>query len=260
MRVTDGDKIAKFILYFRPFGNMRRMNLANIKFLIFIAFASGVLTGCINTEGTLKIKGKVLDESTKTGIPWKNIIVQGLVNNNNKSELVEAGQFSTDSSGCFTYSLRKIKGAYNYNFCFIGNSDYPVTINKVTLTGLKSNAKYLFFSLSKLADLTIKINRKSRTPVRDTLRLIWESNGVYGLSLYPYKIYNYGRTDNSFGLTSARDLMWIGGFVNSTLHTKVFADKRTKLSWELFRNGKRQEFTDTITCKRDLTNIVKFTY
>jgi hypothetical protein len=239
---------------------MRKTSLFYIRFLIFIAYASGVLAGCVNTEGTLKIKGKVLDESTKTGVPWKNIIVQGIVNSNNKSEPIEAGQFSTDSSGCFTYSFRKIKGAYNYNFCFIGNSDYPVTINKITLFSLQRNAKYLFFSLSKLADLTIKINRKSKTPVCDTLRLIWESNGIYGLSLYPYKINNYGRTNNSIGLTSDRDLMWIGGNVNSTINTKVFADKKTELSWELYRNGKKEEFTDTITCKRDFANIVYFTY
>ena len=239
---------------------MRKTNLVSIKFFIFIAFASGVHIGCVNTEGTLKIKGKVLDESTKTGIPWKNIIVQGLVNSNNILEPIEAGQFSTDSSGCFTYSLRKIKDAYDYNFCFIGNSEYSVTINKMTLFDLKRNAKYLFFPLSKLVDLTIKINRKSRTPVCDTFRLIWESNGVYGLSLYPYKIYNYGRTNNSFGLTSGRDLMWIGGNVNSTINTKVFADKRTELSWELYRNGKKKEFIDTITCKRDFANIVHFTY
>jgi hypothetical protein len=219
-----------------------------------------VLIGCVNTEGTLKMKGKVLDESTKTGIPWKDIIVQGVVMGNDKLETVAAGQFSTDSSGCFTYSLTKIKDAFDYNFCFIGNSEYPVTINKMTLAGLERNAKYLIFSLSKLVDLTIKINRKSRTPVCDTLRLIWESDGVYGLSLYPYTINNYGRTNNSFGLASDRDLMWIGGNVNSTINTKVFADKRTELSWELYRNGKRKEFTDTITCKRDFANIVYFTY
>jgi len=137
---------------------MRKTNLVNIKFFISIAFASGVLTGCVNTEGILKI------------------------------------------------------------------------------------------------------NRKSKKPVNDTLRLIWESNGVYGLSLYPYKIENYGGTNNSYGLTSDRDLMWIGGNVNSTINTKVFADKRTELNWELYRNGKRMEFTDTITCKRDFANIVYFTY
>jgi hypothetical protein len=245
---------------FKPFVNMGKIDSVIIKLYIFIAFAVVALTGCINTEGTLKIRGKILDEGTKTGIPCKNIIVQGLVNSNNKLEPIEAGQFSTDSSGCFTYSLRKIKGAYNYNFCFIGDSEYRVTINKMTLMGLERNAKYLSFFLSKLVDLTIKINRKSRTPVCDTLRLIWESDGVYGLSLYPYKINNYGRTNNSFGLTSGRDLMWIGGNVNTTINTKVFAGKRTELNWELYRNGMKKEFTDTITCKRDFANIVYFTY
>jgi len=219
-----------------------------------------VLLRCVNTEGTLKIKGKVLEESTKTGIQWKNIIVQGIIINNNKLEPVEAGQFSTDSSGCFTYSLRKIKGAFDYNFCFIGNSEFPVTIHKMTLLELENNAKFLFFSLNKLVDLTIKLNRKSKTLVCDTLHLYWESNGVYGGSLYPIKIYNYERTNNSFGLTSAIDPIWIGGKVNSTINTKVFADKMTKLCWELYRNGKRKEFTDTITCKRDIVNIVYFSY
>jgi hypothetical protein len=239
---------------------MRKTNSFNIKFLILIAFASGVLSGCRNTEGTLKIKGRILDESTKTGIPWKNIIVQGVIIQNNKSEPIEAGQFSTDSSGCYTYTLRKIKGAYDYNFCFIGNPEYPVTIKKMTVSGIKSNAKYLFFSLSKLVDLTIKLRRNSKTPVCDTLRLCWESDGVFGVSLYPYKIFNYGRTNNSIGLATDEDLIWIGGNVNSIINTKVFANKKTELTWELYRNGKRMEFTDTMTCKRDFPNIVYFTY
>ena len=247
-------------MYFRPFVNRLKTNLVIIKFLIFIAIASGVLIGYVDTEGTIKIKGKILDESTKMGIPWKNIIVQGFVNRNNKLEPIEAGQFSTNSSGCFTYSFKKIEGAYNYNFCFIGNTEYPVTINKMTLVSLERNAKYLFFSLDKLVDLTIKIYRISKTPECDTLRLIWESNGVYGLSLYPYKIYNYERTNYSLRLTSDQDLIWIGENVNSTINTKVFANKRTELDWDLYRNGKRMEFIDTITCKRDIENIVYFTY
>jgi hypothetical protein len=239
---------------------MRKTYLVDIKVLIFIAVALGGLTGCVNTEGTLKIKGKVVDERTKTGIPWKNIIVQGLADSENNSEPIEAGQFSTDSSGCFTYTLRKIKGAYNYNFCFIGNSDYPVTIHKISLFSLKRNAKSVSFTLNKLVDLTIKINRKTKTPLCDTLHLYWESDGVFGGSLYPYEIHNYERKNNSFGLPSDRYQVWIGGNVNSTLNTKVFADKMTELSWELHRNGKKQEFTDTITCKRDFANIVYFTY
>jgi hypothetical protein len=239
---------------------MRKTASVYTKYLIFFAFVSVLLTGCVNTEGTLKIKGRVIDEKTKAGIAWKNIIVQGVVNGDNKTEKIVAGQFSTDSSGFFTYSLSKIKDVYDYNFCFIGNPEYPVTIKRMSLAGLKSNSKYLFFTLNKLVDLTIKITRKSRTPVCDTLRLIWESDGVFGLSLYPYKIDNYRKTDNSYGLRSDRDLTWIGGKVNSTVHTKVFADKMTELSWELHRNGKKEEFTDTITCKRDFANIVYFSY
>jgi hypothetical protein len=239
---------------------MRKTNLVNIKSFYLIAFTAGMLTGCNETEGTLKISGKVLDERTKTGIPWKNIIVQGLINSNNKIITMEAGQFSTDSSGCFTYSLRKIKDARNYNFCFIGNSEYPVTIRKMTLFDLRNNAKYLILSLDKLVDITIKIFRTCKTPDCDTLRLYWESNGVFGGALYPYKVYDYGRTNNSFGPASNSDLIWIGGYVNSIINTKVFAEKMTILSWELYRNGKRKEFTDTITCKRDFANNVYFKY
>jgi len=216
--------------------------------------------GCVNTEGSLKIKGNVLDESTKTGIPGKNIIIQGLVDNNNKSEPVEAGLFSTDSSGCFAYSLKKVKDAYYYNFCFVGDSDYVFITKSLSLMELEQNAEFLSFSLSKLVGLTIKLNRTCKTTVCDTLHLIWESNGVYGLSLYPYRIRNYGRTNNSFGSTSGRDLWWTGGNVISIINTKVFADRKTELTWELFRNGKRKEFIDTITCKRDFANIVYFTY
>lgn len=219
-----------------------------------------MLTGCVKTEGTLKIKGEILDESTKTGIPWKNIIVQGIVNGNNKLVTIDAGQFSTDSSGCFIYSLRKIKDARSYNFCFIGNSDYPVTTREITLFDLNINAKYLKLSLSKLVALTIKLYRISKTPVCDTLHLLWESNGVFGGALYPYKIFNYGRTNKSFGPSSNTDLIWIGGNVNSIINTKVFAEKKTILSWELYRNGKRKEFTDTIICKRDFANNVYFKY
>jgi hypothetical protein len=239
---------------------MRKTDVIKINFFILIALAAEVLTGCINTEGTLKIRGKILDERTKTGIPFKNIIIQGQVKTSNESEQIEAGQFSTDSSGSFAYSFKKIKGAYYYNFCFTGNSDYPVTVKQMSLGEIERNEKYLFFYLSRLVDLTININRKSRTPVCDTLHLCWESNEVFGLSLYPYTINNYGKTNNTFGLTSARDLWWVGGNVNSTINTKVYADKKTELNWELYRNGKREEFTDTITCRRDFANTVYFTY
>jgi hypothetical protein len=239
---------------------MSKTNFFNIQFFIFLAFAVEVLTGCGNTEGTMEIKGKVLDENTKTGIPRKNIFVQGLVRTEEQYDSIEAGQFSTDSLGCFTYSLMKVKDAHFYNFSMAGDSDYRFINRTLGLPELEQNAKYLSFSLSRLVNLTIKLFRKSITPGCDTLRLIWESDGVFGGSLYPYKIQNYGRANNSFGLTPEYDLIWIGGKVNSTITTKVLEDKKTELTWELYRNGRRKIFTDTITCRRGFANIVKFTY
>jgi hypothetical protein len=229
--------------------------------IIYITFAIGVLlVGCVKTEGTLKIKGKVIDEYTKVQIPGREIIVQGLLESNNKLVPIDAGQFSTDSSGCFIYSLKKVKDARYYNFCLVGDSDYASMTNKLSLFQLKENAKYLFFSLSKLVDLKIKIQKISKTPYRDTLYLSWESNKVDFRTLYPYKIDNYGITDNSFGLIPDLGLRWISGNFNSTVKTRVFADKMTKIHWELVRNKKRKEITDTILCKRDLAHIVYFTY
>jgi hypothetical protein len=219
-----------------------------------------LFTGCLNTDGTLVIKGKVIDEYTKNQIPDRNIIIQGLVRNGEKLVPTDAGQFSADSSGCFTYKLRKVRDAYYYNFCLAGDSEYASSIKKLGLLELKQNAEFLSFSLCKLVDLTIIINKESKPSVWDTLSLSWKSNGVFERNLYPWKIINYGKTDNSFELTSDSELRWIGGNVNSAINTKVFAYKKTRLTWELDRNGRRQELTDTITCKSDLKNIVYFTY
>lgn len=228
---------------------------------IYITFALGVLlTGCVKTEGTLKIKGKIIDELTEMEIPNKEIIVQGLIERNDNLIPVNAGHFSTDSSGRFIYSLKKIKDARYYNFCLVGDSDYASTIRKISLFQLEENANYVFFSLGKLADLTIQIQKTSKTPYRDTLYLYWESNKVDFRSLYPYKIDNYGITDNTFGLIPNFGLRWIGGNINSTVKTKVFADKVTIIHWELVRNRNRKEFTDTIRCQRDINHIVNLKY
>jgi len=225
-----------------------------MKIIIYIAFAMWILLiGCVNTEGTFKIEGKVTDEYTKTPIPWRDIIVQGLVGSNDNFVSIYAGQFSTDSSGCFTYSLMKVKDAYYYNFCLVGDSDYSFKTERIALIPLKRNAKYLSFSLNKLADLTVQIFRISKAPVCDTLYLSWKSNGVDGRTLFPYKINNYG-------LTTTNELRWIGGNVKSTIKTRVFADKRTTVRWVLFRNGKLEEIIDTLTCKRDLINEVYLKY
>jgi hypothetical protein len=156
--------------------------------------------------------------------------------------------------------LKKIKGAKNYNFCFVGDSENLFATNEITLFDLERNAEFLFFSLPKLVNLTIRSNRKSKTPVCDTLCLSWESDGVYFWFLYPYSVENYGKRTSSFGPKSDLGLTWIGGKVNSAVNTKVFADKRTKVVWELYRYGKRMEFTDTLTCRRDITNIINFSY
>jgi len=228
---------------------------------IYIACAFGLLLlGCLNTEGTLEIKGKVIDEYTKMQIPRREIIIHGLVKNDKEYVPTYAGQFSTDCSGLFTYSLRKVKNAYFYNFYLVGDSNYSFMRKKFGLLELEQNAKYLSFSLSKLAELRIKIYRKSETPFCDTLYLSWESNGIDFRILYPYKIENYGIPNNFIGLTSYSGLEWIGDKTNSTIKTRVFAGKITKIHWELVRNKKRTEITDTIICKRDLTNIINFTY
>lgn len=247
-------------MLFRPLVKMLKANFFNIHLFICIAFAAEVLSGCGNTVGKLEIKGRVSDESTKTGIPRKSIFVQALVRTDDKNDSIEVGQFSTDSSGCFSFSLMKVKDAHYYNFSMAGDSDYRFRTRTLGLIELEQNAKFLSFSLSKLVNLTIKLYRKSRIPGCDTLRLIWESDGVFGGSLYPYQIQNYGKTNNSFAHSPDFDLIWIGGTVNSTITTKVPEDKMTELTWELYRNGRRKIFIDTITCKRDFDNIVNFAY
>jgi hypothetical protein len=233
----------------------RQMKIIRIRHIcILIAFGL-LLTGCLNTEGNLEIKGTVIDDFTKMQIPGRDIIVQGLVQNDRGFISIDAGQFSTDNSGCFTYTLRKVKDADYYNFCFVGDSDYAYVNRYLGLFELEQNAKFLSFPISKLTDLTIKIYKENKNPVVDTLSVTWESNGVSCWSLYPYKIDNYGKAKNYLGLTT-----WIGGDVISSIKTRVFADKRTKLYRDLIRNGKRMENTDTITCKRDIANVVYIKY
>ena len=225
-----------------------------MKFVNYIAFSTIIfLTGCLKTEGVLELRGKVLDEQTNAQIPLRKIILQGLVEKNNKFVPVEAGQFITDSLGSFKYSLRKIKDAYYYDFYLVGDSDYAFITSEKTLYELERNALFLSFSLCKLEDFTIKIFRKSTTPVCDTLLLSWQSDGIDGKTLYPYKITNHK-------LKTASEFMWIGGNVKTTIKTRAFADKKTKVRWLLFRNGQMKEIIDTLTCKRNLVNSIYFTY
>ena len=237
--------------------NIRKMSSTITKLLIFIVLASLALEGCLNTQGTLQLNGKVSDIATEKGIPLKRVIIKGILNKDDKQELIEAGQFCTDSTGSFSYLLRKIKGSKSYNFFLVGDSDYLFKDNYLSLFDLENRGVNLTFSMEKLTDLTIKIERICKIPDSDTLLLCWDSNGVFGLSLYPFKINNYGKANK---ITSAVHLIWIGGTVNSIVTTRVFAGKRAKLNWELLRNGRRMEYEDTITCKRDINNVVVFRY
>lgn len=227
--------------------------IATILIVLFI--------GCINTEGDLKIEGKVIDEYTKMEIPRRNIIVQGLIKSNDDKFLpVDVAQFQTDSAGRFKFTLKKVKDVRYYNFSFAGDSDYAFKTRRLGLYELQQNARFLSFELSKLTDLSIRIYRKSKKPVHDTLSLAWVSNNIFYWSLFPYEIYNQDISNNYIGSRTGNELMWIGGYVNSTVKTRVFAEKKTKLYWDLNRNGKKTEITDTITCKRDFANNIYFIY
>lgn len=227
--------------------------------IVFMAFISGILlAGCSGNEEYLDLKGIVLDEKTKVNIPNRKIIVQALEQRDNKLFPFYIGEFCTDSSGHFVYSLLKIKNIYLYEFDVVGDSSYAFSSNKIGLTELRKFGKFLSFPLSKLADLTIAIESKSKAPYIETLYLSWRSNGMDGKKLYPYTINNYG-IKNSVS-TLDMTCKWIGGDIKSAIKTKVFADKETIVHWELFRYGKVKEFTDTIFCKRDVFNYVYFNY
>jgi hypothetical protein len=226
-----------------------------MKTLSLIAFITGqFLIVCSCTEKNLEIKGKVLDENTKAAVPHREIIVQELVNNENKVIPVYNGKFSTDSSGLFAYSLRKVKNVYLYNFCVVGDSTYAYSNIKLGMSELKIYGRFLSFTLKKLTDFSIIINRKSITAVDDVLYLSWESDGINGKFLYPYTIKDHGITSSSTGLK------WVGGNIKSEIKTKVFADKKTIVRWEIFSNGKSKKVTDTIFCKRDVSNYIKYKY
>lgn len=212
-----------------------------------------LLSGCNNTEGIIRIKGKVVDDYTQEPIPGRKIIIQGLVVIDDIRVPIDADQFSTDNSGSFTYSFKKIKDAYSYNFCFVGDSNYAFKIKEISLFELERNAKNLFFSLNKLVDLIIKINRISKKPIITTLIISWKSDEIDGRILYPYKIKNYGLAENS-------DLIWKGENVKSTITTRVFENKKTTVQCVLYKTMKIKEIVDTITCKRDVVNEIYFKY
>jgi hypothetical protein len=212
-----------------------------------------MLIGCLQTEGTLNIKGKVFDDHTKEGLSGRKVVIQGLVYNDGELITKEAGQFRTDSTGYFTYSMKKSRDAYRYNFIFVGDSTYFTSTQKIFLTQLEKNAKYLSFALSKLTGLSIQIERVSKAPLCDTLYVSWESNGIYGRTIYPQRV-------NNFGVAPEIEYRWIGGSVKSVIETKVFANEKTIISFKLTRYGKMREVSDTVFCARDIENSFSFKY
>jgi hypothetical protein len=225
-----------------------------MKYISFIALVSFILlTGCMDTEGILELKGRVLDKNTEAAISNRKIIIQALLKSDDKLISSYAGEFITDSSGCFAYVLKKVKNVYLYEFCLVGDSAYASLNNRLTLGDLNLNGMFLSFYLDRLADFTIRINRVSKIPICDTLYVSWISNGIDGKTLYPFEI-------GIKCINSKQGLRWIGGDINSAIKTKVFADKKTIVSWELFREGTYKKITDTIFCIRDEVNIVSLKY
>ena len=222
---------------------------------IFITFITCLLlTGSSCTEETLEIKGKVLDEKTKVAVPNREIIVQALLNTDNKVIPVFIGKFSTDSSGMFAYPLKKVENAYIYNFCVVGDSTYAYSNVELGLTELNTNGKFLTFNLNKLTDLSILIHSNGRTSVEDVLYISWKSDGINGNLLYPYTIKNYGFTSSNTGLK------WIGKDIKSKIKTRVLADKETIIRWEINSYGDRRVVRDTIICIRDVPNYFELRY
>jgi hypothetical protein len=231
-----------------------------LKPINYIIALSLLTAGCLQTTGTLEIRGKVVDEITKETIPGRGIIIKALVGKDENKVAVDAGKLSTDSSGYFTYTLQKEKDAFYYDFCIVGDSDYVFRTVRLGLEYMENNAKFLSFSLSKLVGLTVKVFRKSSIPECDTLDMTLETDRIDGRLFHPYRIENYGLAGKFAGRMEGVNIVWTGGQVNSALKARVYANRLTRLSWRLWRNGSRKEFTDTITCRRNSANIIYFSY
>lgn len=234
---------------------MRILPLLRITLVIVV-----LTSGCVNTSGRIAIKGKIIDDVTLGQIPGRDIIIQGLCEKNDQLVPVDAGQFAADSSGKFRYKLKKLKGARFYNFHIVGDTNYAAYTRRMNLLQIRMNSKRLIFPIRRLVSLTIKIEKITYPSFQDTLYLWWESDRVNFRTLYPYEIDNYGITDTPDLLIPGLGLRWIGGYINATVRTRVYAGKMTKIHWELARNKKRTEFTDTVICKRDLAHTVNFKY
>lgn len=224
-----------------------------MKALLALVVYSIIIAGCNSTEGTLDIEGRVVDEYTKVGIPNRVVLIQGLVESDSTlTPTAETGRFNTDSTGRFIYTVRKTKGAYWYKFTFVGDSNYSYTTQEMTLFDIKNSSKFLSFKMNKLTNLTIKVERSSKTLPYDTLFVSWKTNGLEGKA-YPHSVINNGVAPDI-------EFRWIGGNVNSLIETKTLANKNTIIYLNLFRQGRMKEMSDTIYCDRDVKNYFTFKY
>jgi len=213
--------------------------------------ACAILFGCAQTEGTLDIHGKIIDESTNKSIPNRKVIIKGWGFSDKKP--IDVGEFQTDSSGIFSYTMNKKKGFYYYYFSFTGDSSYSFSTQEIPLGELEKNSKFLSFHLNKLTNFTINIERCSKIPLYDTLYVSWKTDGIEGRAIYQCKTINYG-------IAPDFEFRWIGGNVKSEIKTKALANKKTTICLELFRNGEKKEILDTIFCERDIDNYFTFKY
>jgi len=219
---------------------------------ILICSTFFALTGCISTEGTIKLEGNVFDIQTKVCVPYRKVIIQGFVSSNQK--LIDAGYFYTDSLGHFAYTLKKIKGAYSYSFHFVGDSAYSASTQELFLTFLDENSKFLSFYLTKLTNLTFKIVKTDEeTSSDEILYFSWKSDGVDGKTIYPYQVINYGKPP-------IFDFKWIGNNINSIIQTKALAGKKVIISCEIVKGKVKKEIIDTIICELNQDNHFSFKY
>lgn len=227
--------------------------MPNMKYLILFPFFI-VLGGCSLTEGNLKLKGKIIDNATNAAVVNRTVLV--LTTGTDKSKFDSSqviGKFRTDTAGCFSYTLLKVKNVVLYNFYVVGDTSYASSDNVLGLYELIRNEKFLSFKIRKLTDLKIKIVRICKIPENDALYLNWKSDGMDGATLYPgYRVIN--------GFKQSKRLEWSGGRVNSEVKTKVYAGEKTIVCFKLFRDWVYKEFVDTVLCLPDVNNSIVFKY
>lgn len=226
-----------------------------MKCLTFVVCFWGLgLSGCYYTEGSLKLKGKVLDNFTNAAVSNRTILV--LADGKNNQELDSSqviGKFSADSLGCFSYTLSKIKGVSLYNFYVVGDTSFASSNNLLGLYELNRDAEFLSFKVRALTDLKIKLTRITKSPVSDALYVSWKSGRTDGKMLYPGYVVNNG-------IVRTKRLEWVGNKTDAVIHTKVYAEENTIMRFMLFRDGRYKEFVDTVFCFRDVNNSILFRY